>query len=83
MKATVTVINPRRGMYAAEIEGHGEYVIFELLDSSEPEIGDVLSHPDFYSMGGETFENLTQQCEIEVFVENVCGANLIRQQLLF
>lgn len=22
MKATVTVINPRRGMYAAEIEGH-------------------------------------------------------------
>lgn len=83
MKATVTVINPRRGMYAAEIEGHGEYVIFELLDSSEPEVGDVLSHPDFYSMGGETFKNLTQQCEIEVFVENVCGANLIRQQLLF
>lgn len=46
MKATVTVINPRRGMYAAEIEGHGEYVIFELLDSFEPEVGDVLSHPE-------------------------------------
>lgn len=83
MKATVTAINQRRGMYAAEIEGHGEYVIFELLDSSEPEVGDVLSHPDFYSLGGETFKNLTQLCEIDVFIENVCGANLIRQQLLF
>jgi len=80
MKATVRLINPKRGMYAAEIEGGGEFVIFELLDSSEPEIGDVVSHPDFYSMGGETFKNLTQGCEIEVSVENVCGKNLVRQQ---
>jgi len=70
-------------MYAAEIDDTGEFVIFELLDSSEPEVGDVLSHPDFYSMGGETFKNLTQYCDIDVFVENVCGANLVRQQLLF
>jgi len=83
MKATVRMINPRKGMYAAEIDGNGEYVIFELLDSSEPEIGDVLSHPDFYSMGGETFRNVSQQCNIDVFVENVCGVNLVRQQLLF
>lgn len=67
-------------MYAAEFEGGGEFVIFELLDSSEPEIGDVISHPDFYSMGSETFKNLTQGCEINVAVENVCGANLVRQQ---
>lgn len=31
MKATVKVANPNRGMYAAEIDGQGEYVIFELL----------------------------------------------------
>ena len=67
-------------MYAAEIEGGGEFVIFELLDSSEPEIGDVVSHPDFFSMGGEKFKNLTQGCEIDVSVENVCGRNLVRQQ---
>ena len=67
-------------MYAAEIEGGGEFVIFELLDSSEPEIGDVISHPDFHSMGGETFKNLTQGCEFGVSVENVCGKNLVRQQ---
>lgn len=80
MKATVKFINPNRGMYAAEIEGAGEYVIFELLDSSEPEIGDVVSHSDFYSMGGETFSNLTQRCQIDVFVQNVCGPSLVRQQ---
>ena len=80
MKATVRLINPKRGMYAAEIEGGGEFVIFELLDSSEPEIGDVISHPDFYSMGSETFKNLTQGCEIDVSVENVCSKNLVRQQ---
>lgn len=83
MKATVKLINPTRGMYAAEIDGSGEYVIFELLDSSEPEVGDVLSHRDFFRMGGETFSNLTQNCQIDVFVENVCGASLVRQQLLF
>ena len=80
MKAIVKVINPARGMYAAEMNQNGAYVIFELLDSSEPEIGDVITHPDFYSMGGETFNNLTQQCQIDVYVQNVCGANLVRQQ---
>ena len=42
MKAIVKVGNPTRGMYAAEIDGSGEFVIFELLDSSEPEAGDVM-----------------------------------------
>jgi hypothetical protein len=80
MKAIVKLINPLRGMYAAEIDGCGEYVVFGLLDSSEPEIGDIISHPDFYSMGGETFANLTQKSQIDVYVQNVCGPNLIRQQ---
>jgi len=82
MKATVRVINPNRGMYAAEIEGQDEYVIFELLDSDEPEVGDTVSHPDFYSMGGETFNNITQPCQIEAYVQNVCGANLVRKQCM-
>lgn len=80
MKAVVKVINPNRGMYAAEIDGGGEFVIFEILDSSGPELGDVISHPDFYSMGGETFKNITQGCVFEVSVENVCGASLVKQQ---
>jgi len=80
MKAVVKVANRHRGMFGAEIEGSGEYVVFELLDSSEPEIGDVVSHPDFYSMGGERFKNLSQGCEVEVFVQNICGASSVKQQ---
>lgn len=80
MKATIKVINQNRGMYAAEIEDAGEFVIFELIDSSEPEIDDVISHNDFSSMGGETYKNLTQECDFEVFVENLCGPNQVKQQ---
>jgi hypothetical protein len=59
-------------MYAAQTED-GEFVIIELLDTSEPEIGDIVSHPDFTSMGGETYKNVTQDCSIDVFVQNICG----------
>lgn len=82
MEAIVKFINPKSGMYAAEIGGQGEYVIFELLDTDDPEIGDVISHQNFYSMGGETFKNITQECEIQVYVQNVCGLNLVRQQCM-
>jgi hypothetical protein len=82
VKAIVQLINSARGMYAAEIDGTGEYVIFELLDSSEPEIGDVLGHSNFFDMGGETFINHSQQCQIDVYVQDVCGANLVRRQCL-
>ena len=83
MRATVRVVNPKRGIYAAEFnDSAGEFVIFKLLDTDEPQIGDVVSHSDFYSMGGETYRNVTQGCSIEVFVQNVCGANLVRQQCM-
>jgi len=82
MRATVKAANPRRGMYAAQIHDDGAYVIFELLDTDALEIGDEISHSDFYSMGGETYRNITQQCSIEVYVQNVCGANLVQRQLL-
>lgn len=72
MNATVKVRNPSSGMYAAETEDGG-FVIFELLDSSEPEIGDVVSHPDFHSMGGEEYRNVSQNVIISVYVQNVVG----------
>ncbi|WP_413664690.1 hypothetical protein ACG1BZ_05255 [Microbulbifer sp. CNSA002] len=82
MRATIKAINPNRGMYAAKIHNDGSYVIFELLDMDEPDLGDEIIHANFYSMGGETFQNITKQSKIEVFIQNVCGANLVRQQLL-
>ena len=80
MKAIVKLTNPIRRVYAAEIDASGEYVIFKLLDRREPEIGDVLLHDDFYSIGDETFHNVTQDREIKVAVEIVCDADLVRQQ---
>ncbi len=82
MKARVVFINKNRGMYAAEIESSSEYVIFELLDSEEPELGDIIAHHDFYSMGDETFKNMTQGIDIEVYVENICGVNMIQKRCL-
>ncbi|PSU67167.1 hypothetical protein C9J20_16885 [Photobacterium phosphoreum] len=81
MKAVVVGINSSNGMYAAEIDDSGEYVIFELLDTDEPEIGDVIIHSDFYSLGDEIYRNLTQGVSIEVFVQNVGDKNTARQML--
>ncbi|EGQ8166844.1 hypothetical protein FDE04_24860 [Vibrio parahaemolyticus] len=81
MKAVVVGINPSVGMYAAEIDGSGEYVIFELLDTDEPEMGDVIVHSDFYSLGGETYKNQAQGCSIDVYVQNVCDKNTAKQML--
>jgi hypothetical protein len=72
MEARIVVANRKRGIYAAQTED-GEFVIIELIDTSEPEIGDVISHPDFTSMGSETYKNITQGCAIDVFVQNICG----------
>jgi len=73
MKAIVKVINPNRGMYGAETTD-GEFVIFELVDSNEPQIGDVVSHPDFHSMGTEDYRNATQNITISVYVQNFVGS---------
>lgn len=80
MKATVKVINRKRGIYAAEIDDTGEFVIFRVLNSLEAEIDDSISHPDFYRIGFETFENLTQGFSMAVSVENIYGASLIKQK---
>ena len=72
MEATVTVANKNRGMFAAQTED-GEFVIFELLGSDEPEIGDVVSHVDFHSMGGEQYKNRTQGVTVSVFGHNIVG----------
>ena len=74
MKAKVVITVPASDKYAAEIEGEGKYVIFELLHSSKPEIGDLIMHSDFYSMGEETFTNLTQSRDMDVYVENVLSS---------
>jgi len=70
MQAAVILINPKRGMVAAKSSDNG-IVIFELLGESEVQIGDVVSHPDFTSMGRETYRNIAQQQDVSVFVQNI------------
>lgn len=72
MKAEVVIINYQRGMIAAKSED-GEYVIIELLGSYEIEMGDIISHEDFYSMGSEDYYNNTKSEMMSVYVQNVCG----------
>ncbi len=81
MKATISHINTTIGRYAAKFEDENAYLIFDLMDSSEPEVGDEISHPDFYSMGSETYKNLTQRRSFDVFVQNVCGPAILKAQL--
>lgn len=72
MKATVVLVNQQRGMVAAKIED-GEYSIFELIGVYGVGVGDIVSSSDFYSMGGETYRNLTKNQNMDVYVQNVCG----------
>jgi len=72
MNAVVELVNSQRGMVAARTDDD-EYVILELLGSKEPEIGDVLTHPDFHSLGSERYRNVSQSEDIDVYVQNVVG----------
>jgi hypothetical protein len=83
MKATVVMINPRRGMVAAQTSD-GEYVIIELLGNYDIEIGHVISHHDFTSMGSENYLNITTGEIMDVYVQNICGnVEQARKQCLF
>lgn len=82
MKAIVKYANRARGMYAAQIEEFGEYSIFELIDTREPEIGDIISCSDFFYLGGGPIKNITQQCWHDVILQDVCGDCLVRQKLM-
>jgi hypothetical protein len=71
MKANVVLINKTRGMVAARECDENTWVILEILDDEPPEMDDLISHPDFESKGGETYRNLTQDRDFEVYVQNV------------
>ncbi len=58
-------------MVAAKSDDTGEIVIFELLGSYDVPLGDVVSRPDFRSVGGETYRNVTQKEDMDVYVHNI------------
>ena len=70
MEATFKLTNSKLGIFAAQTKA-GEFVVFDLIDSDEPQTGDVVSHPDFQAPGGKEFKNLTREVTILVFVTNI------------
>jgi len=62
----------------------GGFTIIELLSEWSLELGDEIPWADRYGLGHESYRNVTQQTEEEVFVQNheVSRTNL-RAQLLF
>lgn len=79
MQAIVKVANVSLGLYAAEVVGQERYVVFELFDSFEPVLGDVVDHPHFEVEGNATFSNLTQGCAFDVFVQTICEPSQVNQ----
>jgi len=83
MNAIIVLINHRRGMVAAQTTD-GDYVIIELLGDYDIDIGHVVSHPDFTSMGGEKYQNLSTGELMDVYVQNLCATvEQAKKQCLF
>ena len=82
-KGTVAAMNPSRGMVAIATEDDG-YTIIELQSEFELEIGDEMTWQNGYSLGSETYKNVTKGTQQEVYVQNHSVSNAsLRQQLLF
>lgn len=69
MKGVVSLINRRNDRIAAFIEDEG-FTVFELLGGYSIEIGDIVSG-NLDSHGGETFRNLTQLEDMDVYVQAI------------
>ena len=80
MNGIIVAINPRNGFYAAKLES-GEFAVFELVDSHEPELGDAVSG-ELEALGSETLLNETQRTRFDVFMQDThCSESRARQML--
>ena len=73
-KGIVTILNHRRGMYAVEL-ADGSYSVFELLDTNEINLEDIISGA-LDEEGSCTLKNLSENEEFDAMVQNI-GLNLI------
>ena len=62
---TVVAVNRTRGMFIVEID-HGDYAVFELLDSIDIAVGDRL-RGELDALGGEELLHLEQGCSFSVY----------------
>ena len=82
MKGRVYAINRNSGMVAIETELHG-FTIIELSTDAGIEMGDELSWEGDLKMGAETYNNVSTNRPVDVFVRNhLVSKNDLRRQLL-
>lgn len=83
MKAIVRLINPLHKLFAAELEGGGEIILFKFFDTPELEIGDILSvQITYFIPDGITLHNLTKECKFDVICKNICNESNMRKLCL-
>ncbi len=72
MKGTVTMINPTRGMAAAETDEG--FTVFEICEvTCSLDVGDEVSGP-LDSLGSERLYNVTKKENMDTFIQDIqCG----------
>lgn len=76
-KGEIAILNHNRGMYAVQLSD-GSYSVFELLDSNEINLEDVISGP-LDELGSCELRNLTENETFDAMVQNI-GCNLSTAQ---
>lgn len=72
-KGSIALLNHTRAMYAIKLSD-GTYSVFEMCDSAEIHLGDIVSGP-LDEEGDCTLYNLTEDEEFDAIVQNT-GLNL-------
>jgi hypothetical protein len=68
LKGEIAILNHNRGMYAVQLSD-GSYSVFELLDSNEINLEDVISGP-LDEEGNCTLQNVTENEIFEAIIQN-------------
>jgi hypothetical protein len=72
-------VNPRKGFVA--VQTSNGITVFELLGGYEVNVGDKI-RGDFDALGGETYYNVTESEEMDVFVQGIhCSPDSARQMM--
>lgn len=78
MKAKIVAENKRKGLFAFCCDG--DYGYFELIDSEDLNIGDVLIG-DFSCLGGTSVKVVDSGETVDIFIEDFCNLSHAIQRI--
>ncbi len=80
MKGKITKINSRKGFVAILTENN-DYTVIEILGNYYLEVGDIIKG-NLDSLGRESLYNVSQDEEIDVFVQEIYASKEILESLM-